>query len=539
MKKLVLIVITVFLMTGVNAQVYWSSIQDPCLWASTTCLTVTSNGNLIAGGSCSPTYSTNNYNWNFAEGADGNFKKIVVSSNNDIFALANNNRNFFKSIDNGQSWLYIENNDFFEQSPNDFVINDNGDIYALSLGVLYKSVDGTISWDSISTLPFNAYHLAISANNILYASHQNNLFKSINNGSTWTSQDIPTTSNIKSIKVNINNDVFLGTNDGLFKSNDECTSWLDITPSNIEEAMVIDIIFNIVGDIIVSFSYESVYFSTNNGNLWEEIYGFNNIIATAIAIKPNNLLIAGTNDQDTWKVLLPYGETIEIPDANFLTALVNHNPTIDLNADGLIQASEATAYVGIISVPSLNIEDLSGIEAFINVTGIDCSQNQITELDLSNNVELESILCNNNQLISLNIANGNNIRAKSLNTITIANENFRSENNPDLHCIQVDNPNWSTSNWTNIDPQTFFNTDCSTSLSEIQISTFKLYPNPTKGQIQIEGKDIEKVEIYNLSGILIQTKRNNEIDLSKESKGVYFVKVTAANVVEIQKLILE
>ena len=33
-------------------------------------------------------------------------------------------------------------------------------------------------------------------------------------------------------------------------------------------------------------------------------------------------------------------------------------------------------------------------------------------------------------------------------------------NNPNLTCIEVDDVAWSNANWTDIDPQTSFSTDC-------------------------------------------------------------------------------
>ena len=76
-------------------------------------------------------------------------------------------------------------------------------------------------------------------------------------------------------------------------------------------------------------------------------------------------------------------------------------------------------------------------------------------------------------------------------------------------------------------------------LDKTKNNKFNIYPNPTTGQITIEGKNIEQIEIYNLSGVLIQSTNKKEINLSQEAKGIYFVKVTTANGVTTQKLIVE
>jgi Leucine-rich repeat (LRR) protein len=85
-----------------------------------------------------------------------------------------------------------------------------------------------------------------------------------------------------------------------------------------------------------------------------------------------------------------------------------------------------------------------------DLTYLYCFNNQLTNLDLSSNTALTTLWCDFNQLTSLNVANGNN---KNM-TAMIAS------NNTNLSCIEVDNAAWSTTNWTDIDTQTFFSEDC-------------------------------------------------------------------------------
>lgn len=69
-----------------------------------------------------------------------------------------------------------------------------------------------------------------------------------------------------------------------------------------------------------------------------------------------------------------------------------------------------------------------------------CDNNQLTSLDVSKNTSLNDFACSNNQLISLNLKNGNNT---NINTVP-----FDLTFNPNLSCIQVDNPSYSNINWT-------------------------------------------------------------------------------------------
>jgi uncharacterized repeat protein (TIGR01451 family) len=104
-------------------------------------------------------------------------------------------------------------------------------------------------------------------------------------------------------------------------------------------------------------------------------------------------------------------QMVNIPDANFKAALLSNYIVIDTNGDGEIQVSEATAYHYSLDVSWKNISDLTGIEEFINLTSLDCYNNQLTSLDLSNNTSLYDLHCEVNQLTSLNISNNTSLTA--------------------------------------------------------------------------------------------------------------------------------
>ncbi len=65
----------------------------------------------------------------------------------------------------------------------------------------------------------------------------------------------------------------------------------------------------------------------------------------------------------------------------------------------------------------------------------------------------------------------------------------------------------------------------------------KIYPNPSKGIFTIEAKDIQSYKITNISGQVISTYYNSKssyeyqhrIDLSNQSKGVYFIQLQSKN----------
>ena len=83
-----------------------------------------------------------------------------------------------------------------------------------------------------------------------------------------------------------------------------------------------------------------------------------------------------------------YAANVYIPDSNFKAFLVAN---YDTNSDGEIQETEAQAVIGTMDTPGHwstpgNIADLSGIEAFINIIGLNCSYEQLTSLDVKEEI---------------------------------------------------------------------------------------------------------------------------------------------------------
>jgi hypothetical protein len=119
-------------------------------------------------------------------------------------------------------------------------------------------------------------------------------------------------------------------------------------------------------------------------------------------------------------------QTVNIPDANFKAELINNN-SINTNSDTEIQISEALAYSGTIDVSSKGISDLTGIEAFTQISELNCSFNQLSSLDISNNTNLTFLDCGYNSNIStLNVLNNTSLTylhcgQNSISTLDLSN----------------------------------------------------------------------------------------------------------------------
>ena len=124
------------------------------------------------------------------------------------------------------------------------------------------------------------------------------------------------------------------------------------------------------------------------------------------------------------------------------------------NLDVSNNAALSSLYCNYNQITSLNVSNntvltsldcsnnqLISLDVYNNTTLIelDCSNNQLTSLDVSNNTALNYLLCNNNNLTNLNVQNGNNANFQNYVGYGACN----ASNNPQLTCIQVDNPAYS------------------------------------------------------------------------------------------------
>ncbi len=274
-----------------------------------------------------------------------------------------------------------------------------------------------------------------------------------------------------------------------------------------------------------------------------------------------------------------------VPDDNFEQAL------IDYGYDDILDNYVLTANIAnvtFLDIQYRSIVDLTGLEDFASLTGIDCSSNQITNITFHNSVNLYLFICNNNPITDFDLSqhtnldefgcSGTNItsldvsqnvllhylycQSTAVTTLDLSNNpqlrevhgnsgnfqyvdvrngnnqimyptGFKFNNNPNLPYIYVDDCVYSTINWTIVDPDLIFlemegQTECEgLSVTDFSDTDFQLFPNPTKNTLNIQSKfPIENVEIYSPQGVLINEYISNTIDVSQLSTGIYFVEVT-------------
>lgn len=122
-----------------------------------------------------------------------------------------------------------------------------------------------------------------------------------------------------------------------------------------------------------------------------------------------------------------FEETIDIPDENFMEALIREGVT----RNRILTVDEAEAVTSLFLRPvhsmdgfdeSTAIKTVKGIEYFSNLEKLECYRNEITNLDLSDNTSLRELICMDNfQLKNLDVTNCTALRRLHCITNRIVN----------------------------------------------------------------------------------------------------------------------
>ncbi|MBP2833839.1 T9SS type A sorting domain-containing protein [Aquimarina sp. U1-2] len=103
-------------------------------------------------------------------------------------------------------------------------------------------------------------------------------------------------------------------------------------------------------------------------------------------------------------------DPVAIPDPNFEQALIDQNIDSDGVLNGQICRVDAQS-IRILSVVNKNISSLIGIEAFTNLRELNCQINNLSNIDVRQNILLESFSCFKNNLSSINVTQNINLHS--------------------------------------------------------------------------------------------------------------------------------
>lgn len=146
----------------------------------------------------------------------------------------------------------------------------------------------------------------------------------------------------------------------------------------------------------------------------------------------------------SWSIIVVsfngYAQTTYVPDNFFENYLEHHNANGEVVAvgdpssmgngvsgDDYVLTSRINT-VTILNVRDLNISDLTGIEDFLALTELDCSDNNLTSLNISSNTALITLSCHLNNITSLEVSSNTVLTNLSCYSNELATLNM--SNNP-------------------------------------------------------------------------------------------------------------
>lgn len=119
------------------------------------------------------------------------------------------------------------------------------------------------------------------------------------------------------------------------------------------------------------------------------------------------------------------------PDAKFL----EYVKQFDTDGNGSLSQAELEK-VTVIYVLGMGIKDLTGIEFFPELEDLDCSENQLTQLDVSKNPKLKRLVCYENKLTSLDVSGNTSLTELHCYTNQLTSLNLGENANLNkLNCV--------------------------------------------------------------------------------------------------------
>ena len=245
--------------------------------------------------------------WSSSWLQDTSIYTLVIDPQNPASIYAGVGGGVYKSSDNGENWsasnsgligTLIRNLALNPQSP--------GILFAATNSGIYKSTDSCSSWiktDSmyVSRLSISAVVINPQNPQIMYTSLSSNLpslFKSIDGGATWITQNSGIYEGISSLAIDPQNTTTIyagsGTGRSFYKSTNAGESWSSVT---LADSNIRSIIFDPENTetIYVGSIFGGVYKSTDAGESWD-FKGLDDTFLLALAIdnQSTSTLYSGT-----------------------------------------------------------------------------------------------------------------------------------------------------------------------------------------------------------------------------------------------------
>jgi photosystem II stability/assembly factor-like uncharacterized protein len=291
----------------------WAILNDGLNGYNVTDLQAASDGTLFAGLLTIP-------NWNIAGGVyrwdpqtnswinlsvpNQWVKSLGVASSSNLYA-ATWTAGVYRTTDGGSSWNQIAdtlNNIYI----NSMMLNPNtGDIFVATNGhYLYTAAPTGGSWiirDASSGLNSAYINDIIHNGSTVFAGTSNGVFRSSDNGVTWTAANNGLTGGVSAMAYTSSGDILAGTYfAGIFISSDNGNSWLPM--NNNLPSFRINALFSTLTNYFSSLGYFGVLRSPAGGNNWElKNTGLRNSYINSLDVNTSGDLFAASSGDYVWR----------------------------------------------------------------------------------------------------------------------------------------------------------------------------------------------------------------------------------------------
>ncbi|MBI5022129.1 MAG: T9SS type A sorting domain-containing protein [Ignavibacteriales bacterium] len=465
--------------------------------------------------------------WNYL-GLNDHYIYSLTADKNGI-VCASTEAGIFRNIPGTTGWDYIGPSG---ESYDVIMISEKNDLLA-SAGIcrsvqcnphtsnitpIYKSVDNGIFWSPSGPRKQDLFCLANTNSGILLAGTLGNrIFRTESGGFSWTQLPPGLTGDYVYTLLNDDENIYAGTDKGLYISTDDGNNWKNITGHKFSGS-VYSVLKNQTGKLFIGTNF-GIYTSSDNGISWIENNLFNMPILfmakgnnnSLFAVTDKGALHSSSDDGITWNYTGLTREdiqTIETNKAGDIFLGVYGNVLRSTNGG----ANWTSSYVGNSYVYSIAFNEAQDVFAG-TYNGIYQSRNgglNWTFIGLNSGIVLDMIFDSQQNIIAG----------------LYQNAVYRSEQ-PLLDVRVVSN--------------------------EIPLSTklFSNYPNPfnpaTNIQFSIANSQLTILKVFDMLGREVATLVNEmkqpgvysvTWDASQYSSGIYYYRLQAGNFVETKKLIL-
>ncbi len=151
------------------------------------------------------------------------------------------------------------------------------------------------TWEIAGLTGKRTYDLKVDGNGNLFAATDQGVWKTTNNGNTWTQLFYPGFT-VTSLSLDLNDLMFAGTNGkGVYKSTDGGITW-NLSNTGLLGLHIRSIIVNQLNHVFLGTLDNGVFISTDFGDSWNHInYGLDDWAVNSLSIDKNGYLYASTN----------------------------------------------------------------------------------------------------------------------------------------------------------------------------------------------------------------------------------------------------